>query len=74
MARRYNVFYDEHADRVAWKAYELWMAGETAQDVAQALGISIPAVYKAAALVARNPRPFRERFERYQRKLAERGE
>ena len=68
-----NVFYDEHADRVAWKAHELWMAGETAQDVSRALCLTVPAVYKAVALVARNPRPFRERFERYQRKLAERG-
>ena len=74
MGRRYNVFYDPHADSVAWKAHELFMAGETAQDVARALGISVPAVYKAVALVARNPRPFRERFERYQRKLAEGGE
>ena len=68
-----NVFYDEHADHMAWKAHELFMAGEMAQDIARALGISVPQVYKAAALVARNPRPFRERFERYQRKLAERG-
>ena len=68
-----NVFYDEHADRMAWKAHELFMAGETAQDVARALDISVPQVYKAVALVARNPRPFRERFKRYQRKLAERG-
>lgn len=67
-----NAFYDEHVDRVAWKAHELFMAGETAQDVARALGISVPAVYKAVALVARNPRPFKERFERYQRELAER--
>ena len=37
MARRYNVFYDEHADRVAWKAHELWMAGEVArQEIAYA--------------------------------------
>ena len=68
-----NVFYDEQADHMAWKAHELFMAGETAQDVARALGISVPSVYKAVALVARNPRPFRERFERYQRELAERG-
>ena len=68
-----NVFYDPHADAVAWKAHELWMAGETAQDVARAMGISVPQVYKAVALVARNPRPFRERSERYQRELAERG-
>ena len=61
-----NVFYDEHADRMAWKAHELFMAGETAQDVAYALDISVPSVYKAVALVARNPRPFRERFERAQ--------
>ena len=66
MFRRYNAFYDDHADRVAWKAHELFMAGETAQDVARALGISVPAVYKAVALVARNPRPFRERWERAQ--------
>ena len=69
-----NAFYDEHADRVAWKAHELFMAGETAQDVAMALDINVPQVYKAVALVARNPRPFRERFERYQRKLTERGQ
>ena len=69
-----NAFYDEHADSVAWKAHELFMAGETAQDVARALGISVPAVYKAVALVARNPRPFRERYERYQDELAERGQ
>ena len=68
-----NCFYDEHADRVAWTAHELFMAGETAQDVARALDISVPQVYKAVALVARNPRPFRERYERFQRKLAERG-
>lgn len=74
MVRRYNVFYDPRVDSVAWKAHELFMAGETAQDVAYALGISVPAVYKAVALVARNPRPFRERWERYQRALAERGE
>ena len=73
MCHRYNAFYDEHADSVAWKAHELWMSGETAQDVARALNISVPAVYKAVALAARNPRPFRERFERYQRELAERG-
>ena len=60
-------------DRMAWKAHELFMAGETAQDVARALNISVSAVYKAVALVARNPRPFRERFERYQRELEERG-
>ena len=69
-----NVFYDERADRMAWKAHELFMAGETAQDVARALDINVPQVYKAVALVARNPRPFRERFERYQRELAERGQ
>ena len=74
MARRYNAFYDEHADHMTWKAHELWIAGETAQDVARALGISVPQVYTAVALVARNPRPFRERFERYQRELAERGQ
>ena len=68
-----NAFYDEHADHMAWKAHELFMAGETAQDVARALGISVPTVYKAVALVARNPQPFKERFERYQRELAERG-
>ena len=71
MARKYNAFYDPHADAVAWKAHELWMAGETAQDVARALVISVPQVYKAVALVARNPRPFGERFDRYQRKLAD---
>ena len=69
-----NSFYDEHADHMAWKAHELFMAGETAQDVARALGISVPTVYKAVALVARNPRPFRDRFERYQRELAESGQ
>ena len=69
-----NAFYDEHADRMAWKAHELFMSGEMAQDVARALGVSVPAVYKAVALVARNPRPFRERFERYQREMAERGQ
>ena len=69
-----NAFYDEHADHTAWKAHELFMAGETAQDVARATGMSMPTVYKAVALVARNPRPFRERFERYQRELAERGQ
>ena len=74
MGRRYNAFYDEHADHMAWKAHELFMAGETAQDVARALGMSVPQVYKAVALVARNPRPFRERFERYQRGLEERGQ
>ena len=68
-----NAFYDEHADHMAWKAHELWMAGETAQDVSRALNISVPAVYKAVALVARNPRPFKQRFEQYQRELAERG-
>ena len=70
MARKYNAFYAPHADAVAWKAHDLWMAGEAAQDVSRALNISVPAVYKAVALVARNPRPFRERWERYQ----ERGE
>ena len=74
MDRRYNIFYDPHADSVAWKAHELFMAGETAQDVARALDISVPQVYKAVALVARNPRPCRERFERYQRELEERGQ
>lgn len=74
MVRRYNVFYDPRVDSVVWKAHELFMAGETAQDVAYALGISVPAVYKAVALVARNPRPFRERWERYQRDPAERGQ
>lgn len=29
---------------------------------------------RAVALVARNPRPFRERWERCQRELAERGQ
>ena len=70
MGRRYNAFYDSHADHVAWKAHDLWMAGETAQDIARALRIEVPQVYKAVALVARNPRPFRERWERY----LERGE
>lgn len=74
MGRRYNAFYDEHADHMAWKAHELFMSGETAQDVARALDISVPQVYKAVALVARSPRPFRERWERYQRELAERGQ
>ena len=68
-----NVFYDDRADHMAWKAHELFMAGETAQDVSRALNISVPAVYKAVALVARNPRPFKQRFEQYQRELAERG-
>ncbi|OUN47332.1 hypothetical protein B5G20_05035 [Collinsella sp. An7] len=66
MGRRYNAFYDPRADGVAWKAHELFMAGETAQDVARALNISVPAVYKAVALVARNPLPFRERWGRVQ--------
>lgn len=66
MGRRYNAFYDEHADHVAWKAHDLWMAGETAQDVARALGITVPQVYKAVALVARNPTPFRDRYKRYE--------
>lgn len=70
MTRRYNVFYDDHADHMAWRAYDLWMHGETAQDVGRALGMRVPQVYKAVALVARNPRPFRERCKRY----AERGE
>ena len=74
MGRRYNAFNDTWAADSAWKAHELFMAGETAQDVARALGISVPAVYKAVALVARNPRPFRERFERYQRELKGRGQ
>lgn len=74
MGHRYNAFYDPHADHVAWKAHELFMAGETAQDVARALGMSVAQVYKAVALVARNPRPFEERFERYQRELVERGQ
>ena len=73
MVRRYNAFNDTWAADSAWKAHELFMAGETAQDVARALDISVPQVYKAVALVARNPRPFRERFERCQRELAERG-
>lgn len=64
-----NVFYDEHADHMAWKAHELFMVRETAQDVARALDMSVPQVYKAVALVARNPRPFRERFELCQREL-----
>ena len=68
-----NAFYDEHADSVAWKAHELWMAGETAQDIARALCLTVPTVYKAVALVARNPRPFRERYERCLRELEERG-
>lgn len=67
-----NVFYDEHANRMAWKAHELWMGGETAQDIARALCLTVPTVYKAVALVARNPRPFREQWERAQ-KQAERG-
>ena len=67
MARRYNAFYDPHADHMAWKAHELWMAGETAQDIGRALGIEVAQVYKAVALVARNPRPFRDRWERYGR-------
>lgn len=66
MARGYNAFYDPHADRVAWKAHDLWMAGETAQDIGRALGIEVPQVYKAVAIVARNPVPFRKRWERYQ--------
>lgn len=70
MVRRYNAFYDPHADSVAWKAHELWMAGETAQDVARALEIKVPQVYKAVALVARNPGPFKRRYEEY----VERGE
>ena len=74
MAYRYNAFNDTRAADSAWKAHDLFMAGETAQDVARALNISVPTVYKAVALVARNPRPFRERFERYQRELAERGQ
>lgn len=74
MGHRYNAFNDTRAADSAWKAYELWMAGETAQDVARALCMSVPNVYKAVALVARNPRPFRERWERCQRELAERGQ
>ena len=74
MAYRYNAFNDTRAADSAWKAHELFMAGETAQDVARALDISVPAVYKAVALVTRNPGPFRERYERYQRKLSERGQ
>lgn len=70
MGRRYNAFYDARSADSAWKAHELFMAGETAQDVGRALDISVPVVYKAVALVARNPRPYRERWERYQ----ERGE
>ena len=73
MGRRYNAFNDTRAADSAWKAHELFMAGETVQDVARALCLTVPTVYKAVALVARNPRPFRERFERYQRELAERG-
>ena len=71
MGRRYNAFNDHHADSGAWKAHELFMAGETAQDVACALGISVPTIYKAVALVSRNPRPFRDRWERYDREEVE---
>ena len=67
MARRYNAFIDPRADALAWRAYDLWMHGETAQDVGRALGMRVPQVYKAVALVARNPRPFRDRWERYGR-------
>lgn len=66
MGRRYNAFNDARAADSAWKAHELFMAGETAQDVARALFLTVPTVYKAVALVARNPRPFRERWERAQ--------
>lgn len=71
MGRRYNAFNDTRAADSAWKAHELFMAGETAQDVARALCLTVPTVYKAVALVARNPRPFRERWGRAQ-ELAER--
>lgn len=74
MARRYNALNDARAADSAWKAHELWMAGETAQDIARALCLTVPTVYKAVALVARSPRPFRKRWERYQRELEERGQ
>lgn len=63
MSRGYNVFYDEHVMDVAWKASELFLAGETAQDVARALRIKVPQVYKAVALVARYPSAYRTRYE-----------
>lgn len=64
MSRGYNVFYDEHVMDVAWNASELFLAGETAQDVARALGIKVPQVYKAVALVAIHPSAYRTRYER----------
>lgn len=54
MPLRYNAFYDPHADSVAWKAHELWMAGETAQDIARARNHGAAGIQGRSA---RSPQP-----------------
>lgn len=47
----------------AYEAYRLFMDGLTAQEVGRALDMPAYAVYKAVALVARDPKPYREAWK-----------
>lgn len=62
MPAKYNAFNDTRSADLAWPAYVLWDSGETAQDIARALCLTVPTVYKAVALVVRSKSAFRNRY------------
>lgn len=68
MTDHFNVqrYYD-----CAWEAHRLFMGGMTAREVGRALGIPAATVYKCAACVARNPRPYGEAWRRLLRGMTE---
>ena len=57
-----DVFYSERSYGLAYKAYELFMSGMSAREVSRALGMSVEHVYKAVAVVSRNPSPYRDEY------------
>lgn len=59
-----DVFNNSRYYDGAWEAHRLFMDGMTARDVGRALDMPVAIVYKAVALVARNPRPYEAAWER----------
>lgn len=57
-----DVFYSDRSYTLAYKAHELFMSGMSARDVSRALGMSVEHVYKAVAVVSRNPRPYEDAY------------
>lgn len=59
-----DVFYSDRSYGLAYEAHELFMSGMSAREVSLALGISVWHVYKAVAVVSRNPKPYEDAYAR----------